>query len=82
MKKLIIVFVLICCVSFTAFAQDGSGLIEVTGISAAEALPKELVVNVPLVVTDSTYLSCSKRLNALLTEVQKELENRLEMVRK
>lgn len=76
MKKLIFLFVFICCISFGAYAQDGRGSIEVTGISAAEALPKELVVNVPLVVTDSTYLSCSKRLNALLTEVQKELEKR------
>ncbi len=76
MKKAALAMILICLVSWTTIAQESSGLLEVTGKSAAEELPKELAINIPLVVIDSSYMSCSKRLNTLLSELKKDLESR------
>ena len=76
MKKAFYVFLLVSCVSWGAYSQHAPGLIEVTGISAAEELPEELAITIPLIVIDSTYLSCSQRLNGLLAELKKDLDSR------
>ncbi len=76
MKKVTYALVLICFMSLGTYAQEASGLIEVTGNSAAEELPEELIINIPLVVIDSSYLSCSNRLNLLLSDLKKDLESK------
>ena len=76
MKKATYLALLFCFISFTTYAQEASGRIEVTGHSAAEELPKELVINIPLVVIDSTYLSCSNELNVLLSNLKKDLQSK------
>ena len=76
MKKAVYSFLLMSCIAWGAYSQQAPGLIEVTGISAAEELPEELAVNIPLIVIDSTYLSCSQRLNGLLAELKKDLDSR------
>ena len=76
MKKVTYTILLICFISIGAYAQEASGLIEVTGNSAAEELPEELNINIPLVVIDSSYLSCSNRLNRLLSDLKKDLESK------
>ena len=73
MKKLFLALCLICVFSLTVFSQEAKGTIEVTGISATEELPEDLMINIPLVVEDSTYLSCSNRLNSLLQRVKEDL---------
>ncbi len=76
MKKATYLALLFCFISFATYAQEASGRIEVTGQSAAEELPKELTINIPLVVIDSTYLSCSNELNTLLSNLKKDLESK------
>ena len=76
MKKVTYALVLICFMSLGTYAQEASGLIEVTGNSAAEELPEELTIDIPLVVIDSSYLSCSNRLNRLLSDLKKDLESK------
>jgi uncharacterized protein YggE len=76
MKKATYLALLFCFISLATYAQEASGRIEVTGHSAAEELPKELTINIPLVVIDSTYLSCSNELNTLLTNLKKDLESK------
>jgi len=76
MKKATYLVLLICFISFTTYAQEAFGRIEVTGKSAAEELPKELAIDIPLVVIDSSYLSCSNELNALLSNLKKDLESK------
>jgi len=76
MKKATYLAVLFCFISLATYAQEASGLIEVNGHSAAEELPEELVINIPLVVIDSTYLSCTNELNALLSNLKKDLDSK------
>lgn len=76
MKKAIYAVLLVYFISLSTYAQVASGQIEVTGKSAAEELPQELAITIPLVVTDSSYMSCSNRLNTLLSELSKDLASR------
>ncbi len=76
MKQAFYAMILVCFFTLTAHAQEKTSVIEVTGMSTAEELPQELSVNIPLIVIDTTYLSCSNRLNKLLTELKKDLESR------
>ena len=76
MKKATYLALLICFLSLGAYAQETPGLIQVTGNSAAKELPEELAINIPLVVIDSSYLSCSNRLNALLADLKKDLDRK------
>lgn len=76
MKKTAFVLILIYFISLGSYAQEALGVIEVTGISATEELPEELAFNIPLVVIDSSYLTCSNRLNTLLTDLKRDLESR------
>ena len=76
MKKVTYALLLICFITLGTYAQEASGMIEVTGNSAAEELPEELTISIPLVVIDSSYLSCSNRLNLLLSDLEKDLESK------
>ena len=76
MKKATYALLLICFITLGTYAQEASGMIEVTGNSAAEELPEELTISIPLVVIDSSYLSCSNRLNLLLSDLEKDLESK------
>lgn len=76
MKKATYLVILMCFITWGTYAQEASAMIEVTGSSAAEDLPEELAINIPLVVIDSSYLSCSNRLNALLSNLKKDLESK------
>jgi len=71
-------FVLIFCLllSFYNYSQASASHLEVTGRSAAEEVPQDLVISIPIVVLDSSYISCSKALNALLSDLKSDLISR------
>ena len=76
MKNIAYLAFVICFISMSTNAQQAFGVIEVTGNSAAEELPEEVVIKIPLVVIDSSYMSCSSQLNDLLTNIKKDLESK------
>lgn len=76
MKNITYLALLICFISLGTYAQEVPGVIEVTGNSAAEELPEEVFINIPLVVIDSSYMSCSDKLNGLLSNLKKDLESK------
>ena len=74
MKNKIRTLVFALFVTFINFAQQtSSGLLEVTGMAICEELPEELVISIPIVIVDSTYVNCSKELNFLLNELKADL---------
>lgn len=62
--------------SFWINSQQSMGHLEVTGTSAAEAIPEDMTIGIPVVVIDSTYAGCSQDLNNLLSDLQADLLSR------
>ncbi len=74
MKRFFISLVWTVAVMGIAFAQETANNVEVVGTASVKSTPELMVLNIPIIIRDSTYVECANNLQKKLADLQKSME--------